>query len=125
MILAEQAAGTHGEVPQGSGPSTAHKGGRVPMELGAAQGQSREPRGKGNSNGKRETRTYHYCKQQGYLILNFRKLEAGMQAHKDWTGLGATGRSFGARQGHSNPYSDLVMEEDRSPSPVQGNKVRN
>ena len=32
-------------------------------------------------------------------MLSCRKLEADMQAHKNWTGLRAAGRSFGAGQG--------------------------
>ena len=44
-LLAERVAGAHGEVPRGSGPNPAYKSGPVPMDLSAAQGQSREPRG--------------------------------------------------------------------------------
>ena len=37
-LLTERVAGAHSEVLRGSGPSTAHKGGPVPMGPGAAQG---------------------------------------------------------------------------------------
>ena len=46
-----------------------------------------------------------------------------MQARKSRTGLGAAGRSFGAGQGRANPYGELGIEADRSPSPAQGNEV--
>ena len=46
-----------------------------------------------------------------------------MQACKSHTGLGAAGRSFGAGQGHANPYSELAIDADHSPLPAQGNKV--
>ena len=57
-------------------------------------------------------------------MLSCRKLEATMQARKNWTGLGAAGRSFGAGQGHANSYGELAIEADRSPSAAQGNEVR-
>ena len=56
-------------------------------------------------------------------MLSCRKLEADMQARKSRTGLGAAGRSFGAGQGHANPYGELAIEADHSPSPAQGNEV--
>ena len=56
-------------------------------------------------------------------MLNCRKLEANMQALKSCTGLGAAGRSFGAGQGRANPYGELAMEADHSPSPTQRNEV--
>ena len=56
-------------------------------------------------------------------MLSCRKLEADMQAHKSRTGFGAAGRSFGAGQGRANPYSELAMDADHSPSPAQGNEV--
>ena len=56
-------------------------------------------------------------------MLSCRKLEANMQAHKSCTGLRAAGRSFGAGQGRANPYSELAIEADHSPSPAQGNEV--
>ena len=56
-------------------------------------------------------------------MLSFRKLEANMQAHKSCTGLGAAGRSFGAGQGRAKPYSELAIDADHSPMPVQGNEV--
>ena len=46
-----------------------------------------------------------------------------MQAQKNWTGLGAAGRSFGAGQGPANPYSELPMEAYHSLLPAQGNEV--
>ena len=55
-------------------------------------------------------------------MLSCRKLEADMQARKSCAGLGA-GRSFGAGQGHANPYGELTIEADHSPSPAQGNEV--
>ena len=54
-------------------------------------------------------------------MLNCRKLEVNMQARKSCTGLGAAGRSFGAGQGRANPYGELAIEADHSPSPAQGN----
>ena len=56
-------------------------------------------------------------------MLSCRKLEADMQARKSRTGFGAAGRSFGAGQGRANPYSELAMDTDHSPSPAQGNEV--
>ena len=56
-------------------------------------------------------------------MLSCRKLEADMQARKNRTGFGAAGRSFGAGQGRANPYSELAMDADHSPSPAQGNEV--
>ena len=46
-----------------------------------------------------------------------------MHAHKIQTGLGAAGRSFGAGEGHANPYGELAKEADHNPSPDQGNEV--
>ena len=37
-----------------------------------------------------------------------------MQTHKNWTGLGAAGKSFGAGQGRADPYGELVIEADHS-----------
>ena len=34
-LLNERDSGAHGEVPQGSGASTTHKGGPISMDLGA------------------------------------------------------------------------------------------
>ena len=56
-------------------------------------------------------------------MLSCRKLEANMQAHKNWTELGAAGGSFGAGQGHANPYVELALEANHSLSPAQGNEL--
>ena len=57
-------------------------------------------------------------------MLSFRKLEAKMQACKNWTGPGAAGRSFGAGQGRANPYCEFLVVANRILSPAQENKVR-
>ena len=56
-------------------------------------------------------------------MLSCRKLEADMQARKNWTGLGAAGRGFRAGKRHANPYSELVVEANRSLSLAQRNKI--